>query len=198
MSEEQFFKILLIGDCGVGKSSVMVRFTEDSFTESYISTIGVDFKVRTVETNNKPIKLQIWDTAGQERFRTITRNYYKGAQGILMVYDVTNMQSFENVKNWSKEVENYSDLNLVKFLIGNKCDLEDERAVTKKMGEELGKSLGLRFFESSAKTNDNIEEIFTELAKDIDDKGFNVNPQNKKVKINTTKKGEGGKLMCCH
>ncbi|KAJ3436886.1 ras and ef-hand domain-containing protein [Anaeramoeba flamelloides] len=193
---EQFFKILLIGDCGVGKSCIMVRFTEESFNESYISTIGVDFKVRTVEVNSNPVKLQIWDTAGQERFKSITRNYYKGSQGILMVYDISNMDSFENVKNWSKEVEDYSDLNLSKFLIGNKCDLEDERSVTTEMGEELGKELGIKFFESSAKTNNNIEEIFYELAKDIYDNLNNMKPKKKKKRVDPKKRG-GGKTQCC-
>ncbi|KAJ3447171.1 ras and ef-hand domain-containing protein [Anaeramoeba flamelloides] len=185
INEERYFKILIIGDTGVGKSCVMVRFTEETFNETYISTIGVDFKVRTVEVNNQPVKLQIWDTAGQERFKTITRNYYKGSQGILMVYDVTNSKSFENIKNWSKEVDKFSNNSFCKYLVGNKCDLQEKRRITYGMGEKLANELGIKFFESSAKTNKNIDEIFNSIAIDIDQNLQNTNDNNNKLTIKT-------------
>lgn len=114
-------------DVGVGKSCLLLRFCDDSFTPSFITTIGIDFKIRTVEIEGKRIKLQIWDTAGQERFRTITNAYYRGAMGILLVYDVTDERSFNNVRNWIRNTEQYASEGVNKILIGNKCDMADKR-----------------------------------------------------------------------
>ncbi|CAL5322901.1 unnamed protein product [Camellia sinensis] len=127
---DYLFKLLLIGDSGVGKSCLLLRFADDSYLDSYISTIGVDFKIRTVEQDGKTIKLQIWDTAGQERFRTITSSYYRGAHGIIIVYDITDQESFNNVKQWLNEIDRYASENVNKLLVGNKCDLTDNRAVS--------------------------------------------------------------------
>ena len=120
---DYLFKILLIGDSGVGKSSVLGRFVDKVFTDTYISTIGVDFKIRTLNIDGKAVKLQIWDTAGQERFRTITTSYYRGVHAVILVYDVTDILSFNNISNWLKEVQRYAPDNAIKLLIGNKCDL---------------------------------------------------------------------------
>ena len=125
---DYLFKLVLIGDSSVGKSCLLLRFADDSFTDSYISTIGVDFRFRTVKIEDKTVKLQIWDTAGQERFRTITSAYYRGADGIIMVYDVTRLDSFDHVRDWLNEVNRYANQGLCKkLLIGNKCDRSDRK-----------------------------------------------------------------------
>ncbi|KAJ3349765.1 heme peroxidase [Entophlyctis luteolus] len=126
---DYLFKLLLIGDSGVGKSCLLLRFADDTYTESYISTIGVDFKIRTIELEGKTVKLQIWDTAGQERFRTITSSYYRGAHGIIVVYDVTDQDTFNNVKQWLQEIDRYAVEGVNKLLVGNKSDLKDKKVV---------------------------------------------------------------------
>ena len=126
---DYLFKLLLIGDSGVGKSCLLLRFADDTYTESYISTIGVDFKIRTIELDGKTIKLQIWDTAGQERFRTITSSYYRGAHGIIVVYDCTDQETFNNVKQWLEEIDRYACDNVNKLLVGNKCDLHTKKVI---------------------------------------------------------------------
>ncbi|KAI2617538.1 ras family-domain-containing protein [Hypomontagnella submonticulosa] len=160
-------KLLLIGDSGVGKSCCLLRFSEDSFTPSFITTIGIDFKIRTIELDGKRVKLQIWDTAGQERFRTITTAYYRGAMGILLVYDVTDQRSFENIRTWFANVEQHATEGVNKILIGNKCDWEEKRVVSTEQGEQLAKELGIPFLEVSAKSNINIDKAFYSLAADI-------------------------------
>lgn len=150
---DYLFKLLLIGDSGVGKSCLLLRFADDTYTESYISTIGVDFKIRTIDLDGKTIKLQIWDTAGQERFRTITSSYYRGAHGIIVVYDCTDQESFNNVKQWLEEIDRYACDNVNKLLVGNKSDLHTKKVVdytTAKVRNRLGLMLlgwGLGFLE---------------------------------------------------
>ncbi|KAI5845631.1 ras family-domain-containing protein [Morchella snyderi] len=160
-------KLLLIGDSGVGKSCCLLRFSEDSFTPSFITTIGIDFKIRTIELDGKRVKLQIWDTAGQERFRTITTAYYRGAMGILLVYDVTDERSFDNIRTWFSNVEQHATEGVNKILIGNKCDWEEKRVVSTERGQQLADELGIPFMEVSAKSNINVEKAFFELAADI-------------------------------
>ncbi|XP_075771425.1 uncharacterized protein LOC102458629 isoform X2 [Pelodiscus sinensis] len=126
---DYLFKLLLIGDSGVGKSCLLLRFADDNYTDSYISTIGVDFKIRTIELEGKTIKLQIWDTAGQERFRTITSSYYRGAHGIIIVYDVTDQDSFSNMHLWLEEIGRYASENVNKLIVGNKNDLTCKKVV---------------------------------------------------------------------
>merc|ERR1712051_1100361 len=133
---DYLFKLLLIGDSGMGKSSLLLRFADDTYAESYISTIGVDFKIRTIELDGKTIKLQIWDTAGQERFRTITSSYYRGAHGIIVVYDVTDQESFNNVKQWLHKIDGYGFSNVKKILVRNKSDLSGKRVVSTEKGKE--------------------------------------------------------------
>ncbi|GAK66173.1 rab-type small GTP-binding protein [Moesziomyces antarcticus] len=160
-------KLLLIGDSGVGKSCLLLRFCDDAWTPSFITTIGIDFKIRTIELDGKRIKLQIWDTAGQERFRTITTAYYRGAMGILLVFDVTDQKSFENVRTWHANIEQHASEGVSKILIGNKSDWEEKRAVSMEQGEELAKELGIPYIETSAKSNANVEEAFFNLAREV-------------------------------
>eukprot|EP00741_Cyanophora_paradoxa_P008889 tig00001408_g8605.t1 len=164
---DYLFKLLLIGDSGVGKSCLLLRFADDTYTESYISTIGVDFKIRTIELDGKTIKLQIWDTAGQERFRTITSSYYRGAHGIIIVYDVTDQESFNNVKQWLQEIDRYACEGVSKLLVGNKSDLTTKKVVQYEVAKEFADSLGIPFLETSAKNSTNVEAAFMTMAAEI-------------------------------
>jgi len=164
---DHLIKLLLIGDSGVGKSCLLLRFSDDTFTTSFITTIGIDFKVRTVELDGRRVKLQIWDTAGQERFRTITTAYYRGAMGILLVYDVTDESSFNNIRNWIRNIEQHASDNVNKVLVGNKVDMDAKRVVSTAQGQKLADEYGIKFFETSAKTNQNVEEVFFTIARDI-------------------------------
>lgn len=164
---DYLFKLLLIGDSGVGKSCLLLRFADHTYTESYISTIGVDFKIRTIELDGKTIKLQIWDTAGQERFRTITSSYYRGAHGIIVVYDVTDLESFNNVKQWLNEIERYACENVNKLLVGNKSDLVSKKVVEYETAKEFADKLEIPFLETSAKAATNVEKAFLTMAAEI-------------------------------
>lgn len=166
-SYDFLIKLLLIGDSGVGKSCLLLRFSDDCFTPSFITTIGIDFKIKTIDLDGKRIKLQIWDTAGQERFRTITTAYYRGAMGILLVYDVTDDQSFQNIRNWIRNIEQHAADNVNKILIGNKADMESEKDVDYARGQALAQEYEIKFFETSAKTNQNVVEAFEAIASDI-------------------------------
>lgn len=159
------FKILLIGDSGVGKSSLLVSFISNA-VDDLAPTIGVDFKMKTLTIGGKKLKLTLWDTAGQERFRTLTSSYYRGAQAIILVYDVTKRVTFTNISDvWAKEMELYStNQDCVKMIVGNKVDRESERAVSREEGITLAKELGSLFLECSARTRENVEQCFEELA----------------------------------
>nr|XP_055095437.1 ras-related protein Rab-3D isoform X1 [Symphalangus syndactylus]XP_055095438.1 ras-related protein Rab-3D isoform X1 [Symphalangus syndactylus] len=139
---DYMFKLLLIGNSSVGKTSFLFRYADDSFTPAFVSTVGIDFKVKTVYRHDKRIKLQIWDTAGQERYRTITTAYYRGAMGFLLMYDVANQESFAAVQDWATQIKTYSWDNAQVILVGNKCDLEDERVVPAEDGRRLADDLG--------------------------------------------------------
>ena len=163
---DHIFKVLLIGDSGVGKSCILIRYTDGAFDTNQQSTIGVDFKVKTVDAGmGKRVKLTLWDTAGQERFRTLTSSYYRGAQGIALVYDVTRRDTFEYLPHWLKEVDIYSPnggKDVVKVLVGNKIDCED-RTVTRQEGEAWARKKGMLYLECSAKTSVGISQVFDEM-----------------------------------
>ncbi|KAG0613707.1 hypothetical protein M758_6G123600 [Ceratodon purpureus] len=168
---DHLFKILLVGNSGVGKSSLLLRFTAGKF-DDLSPTIGVDFKVKMVDLQRKRLKLTIWDTAGQERFRTLTSTYYRGAQGIILAYDVTRRATFTDLSDvWLKEVERFStNKDCIKMLIGNKVDLEENsRVVTKKEGIAFARQHGCLFLEASAKTSINVKRCFDELVHKIMD-----------------------------
>ncbi|KAK4808092.1 hypothetical protein QYF61_025089 [Mycteria americana] len=160
---DYMFKILIIGNSSVGKTSFLFRYADDSFTPAFVSTVGIDFKVKTIYRNDKRIKLQIWDTAGQERYRTITTAYYRGAMGFILMYDITNEESFNAVQDWSTQIKTYSWDNAQVLLVGNKCDMEDERVVSSEKGRQLAEHLGFEFFEASAKDNINVKQTFERL-----------------------------------
>ncbi len=164
---EYLFKILLIGNSNVGKSSLFLRFVDEIWKENFVPTIGVDFKIKSIKIDNKIIKLQIWDTAGQERFRSILSSYYKGANGILLLYDITNVNSFKNLSNWLIDIEKNSSKDVKKILIGNKCDLNELRKIPINKGKEFADTYNMKFIETSAKNNVNINECFNILGKEL-------------------------------
>ncbi|KAH9283615.1 Ras-related protein Rab-8B [Echinococcus granulosus] len=153
---DYLFKLLLIGDSGVGKTSLLFQFTEEQFNATFIATIGIDFKIRTIDVEGKKIKLQIWDTAGQERFRTITTAYYRGAMGIMLVYDITQYQSFRNIKQWLTNIDDHANSDVERMLLGNKCDMVSQRQVTKEEAQEFAKNHNIEFLETSAKEGENL------------------------------------------
>ena len=159
-------KILLIGDSQVGKTSLLLKYTEHVFPEEHIATIGVEYKDKFIIKDNYNIRLQIWDTAGQERFHSITKNIYRNANGVLFVYDITNQESFNNIKNWIKDLQNVGN-DIKGVIIGNKLDLEQKRDVSKEDLEEIGKKNQMPFLETSAKQNINVNEGFDLLVNEL-------------------------------
>ena len=161
------FKILTIGESGVGKTCILRRFVENKFLKNHLATIGIDFKTKNLIINNQEIKLKIWDTAGQERFRNITTQYYKGADGIVLVYDVTDEASYEKIKDWMDQiVANTQEGEIGLVLLGNKCDMEP-RAVSEEQGIKMAEDLKISYFETSALNGQGIKEAFEQLTRDI-------------------------------
>lgn len=161
------FKVVVLGSTGVGKSSVLSRYTENKFDDSFCSTIGVDLKIKTVRIHNKVVKLQIWDTAGQERFQSITTSYYRGASAVLCVYDITCNQSFESLNSLLSELYSFNNCQPILYLLANKCDISERREVTEQTGIYYAKKLNAGFFECSAKTNLNVHLTFQTIAEDL-------------------------------
>jgi Ras-related protein Rab-8A len=191
------FKILTIGESGVGKTCIAQRFVKDKFNKNHLATIGVDYFDKKLHINNKDVRLKIWDTAGQERFKTLTAQYYKGADGILLVYDVTDDESYEKIRDWMAQIRlntQKDDIGLV--LLGNKCDLHP-RKVTKEMGDKLGEELKIKYFETSALSGQGINESFEELTRIIMKKR-GVGEGNKVPGgVNLNKKPKEDGCQCC-
>jgi len=160
-------KLLLVGDSGVGKSNFIGRFANNTFTDSHIATIGIDFEIKTIQAASKSVKLQIWDTSGQERFRTITNAYYRGADAMMLMYDVCDRDSFLNMSNWVDEASRYGNENIRKILIGNKSDMEADRKVTSEEGRQMAEKLGIAFLETSAKEATNVEASFESIINEL-------------------------------
>ena len=195
MTEDIVYKILLLGDTSVGKTCFLLRYTDKIFEESHISTIGLDYRLKSMTLKNgKNIKLQIWDTSGQERFRAITKNYYKQANGILLMYDITNEKSFSNIQNWITQIKEETSSNIVLFIIGNKIDLEDQRKITYENGKNLAKQYQYPFFEASSKSAININEIFDNMAENVDEVFSKVVKKSLLIKKNKVYKAKTG---CC-
>ncbi|KAF5181175.1 Ras-related protein rab-2a [Thalictrum thalictroides] len=159
MSYEYLFRLIIIGDSSVGKSCLLLQFTEERFQPFYNNTVGVEFGSKVVPIKARPIKLHIWDTAGQERYRSITKSYYRGAAGALLVYDITRRETFNNLANWLEDAREHTNPNMAITLIGSKCDLSHQRAVSREEGERFAKENGLIFMEASAKTSENVIEV---------------------------------------
>ena len=157
---DYLFKVLLLGDTDVGKSSLILRYTEETFNSKLVNSIGVDFKMKKKEIDGKIIKVQIWDTAGHERFRSITYSYYRGANAIIIVFDITDKKSFLSITEWLKQIEKHAKENVFKFLVGNKSDLAEERKVTFEEAKEYADEHELPYIETSAKEGININELF--------------------------------------
>ncbi|XP_055388903.1 ras-related protein Rab-35 [Condylostylus longicornis] len=195
---DYLFKLLIIGDSGVGKSSLLIRFSDNTFSGSYITTIGVDFKIRTVTIDGLRVKLQIWDTAGQERFRTITSTYYRGTHGVIVVYSVTDGQSFANVRRWLQEIEHNCDV-VNKVLVGNQNDDPARKVVLTEDAQRFAKQMNIELFETSAKENINVEEMFYAITKQVLNHKLQQNAQNALQNNDTVnlRKPKKPKTRCC-
>ena len=190
---DYIFKLVLIGDTCVGKSCILVRFSDDIFDDNYVTTIGVDFRFKTMAIKNKIVKIQIWDTAGQERYRSITTAYYRGAAAIIICCDCTNRESFDNIKNWIEEISKYTDNDsLDKIVFLNKCDLNEERCIKKEEIEQSEKENGIKILEVSAKTGEGIDAGFEYIINKLIDK----NTQKDSNTLNL-QAGIGNKGGCC-
>ena len=194
-------EILLLGDTNVGKTSLLLNYTDNYFVGSHISTVGIDYKFKTVKINDINIKLQIWDTSGQERFRSLAKNYLKNANGIIFVYDITNKKSFDGVKVWMSEAESHG--NYKQIIIGNKCDLEGKREVKKEIVDKFASKKKIEVFETSAKTSTNVAKAFETLAKllvegkSVEELNSIYNKQTIKLTNKSTKNKEIQKKACC-
>ena len=197
MEEEIIYKVLLLGDSSVGKTCFLLRYCDKSFQDVHLSTIGLDYRLKTITLkNNRTVKLQIWDTAGQDRFRAITKNYYKSANGVLLIYDISNLQTYENVKNWISQIREEANPNVIIYLVGNKIDLPKEKRVVKiEAGQKIADEFSLSFKEASAKNGDNVNQIFEELVEQIDEK-FSKLETPKKKKGNQLYTGKKKKKCC--
>lgn len=173
LSKEVRLKFVLVGDSGTGKSSVLRRFVDDTFSPSFMTTIGIDFKVKDLKLKENVVKIQVWDTAGQERFKTITNAYYNGADAILVVYSVTDKDSFNHLSYWIDEVDKRARSDAIVVIVGNKCDETEARCVTKEDAQDYATKRGYGFWETSAKDGSNVNDLFVSVAEGVfKSKGF--------------------------
>ena len=189
------YKIMVLGESKVGKTSLIKRYTKEQFGGVYLTTVGMDFQDKIIEIEDKKIRLQVWDTAGQERFRNVTKSYFQSSHGLLVVYDITDKESFEKINFWIENIKNNAPENAKLILVGNKCDLANERKVTIEDGENKARKYNIKFFESSAKDGTNVNELFFYLANEIYQDEKTKGKDNKKtMQLDSKKKGKKG---CC-
>ena len=193
---DYLFKVLLLGDSDVGKSSLILRYTEETFNSKLVNSIGVDFKMKKKEIDGKVIKVQIWDTAGHERFRAITYSYYRGANAIIIVFDLSDKKSFISITEWLKQIEKHAKENVFKFLVGNKSDLVEERKVTFKEAKDYADEHNLPYIETYAKEGININELFESSIKTFLSNNKNVGGE-KNIKLFNQSTNDSEKNACC-
>ncbi|XP_021522918.2 ras-related protein Rab-26 [Aotus nancymaae] len=192
------FKVMLVGDSGVGKTCLLVRFKDGAFLAgTFISTVGIDFRNKVLDVDGVKVKLQMWDTAGQERFRSVTHAYYRDAHALLLLYDVTNKASFDNIQAWLTEIHEYAQHDVALMLLGNKVDSAHERVVKREDGEKLAKEYGLPFMETSAKTGLNVDLAFTAIAKELKQRSMKA-PSEPRFRLHDYVNREGRRASCCH
>ena len=210
-SYDLLYKIVIIGDTNVGKSNILSRYLTNEFTSNTKSTVGVELGIKFLKIKNTSTKIQIWDTAGQERYQAITSSYFRGSDGCFIVYDITNETSFNNIEKWFDKIHEENDKEIPVIIVGNKCDLENERKIPTEKAKEKAQNLKCAFYETSALKAINIEQIFEELANTIydktggnksdDDIHIEIVNENKGVNINSENNEENGdnnKKGCCN
>ena len=196
-SEQNTFKILTIGEGGVGKTCILRRFVENKFLKSHLATIGIDFRTKIIKVYGRNIKLKIWDTAGQERYRNITNQIFKGADGIVLVYDVNNEVSYAKIKDWIEQItSNVSRDEISLVLLGNKCDIE-ERVISKEKGQEMADELKVKYYETSALAGTGIDEAFEGLTKEILNKKKGENGDGRNISLSSSQKKKKEAKTCC-
>ena len=193
---DYLFKVLLLGDSDVGKSSLILRYTEETFNSKLVNSIGVDFKMKKREIDGKVIKVQIWDTAGHERFRSITYSYYRGANAIIIVFDLSDKKSFISITEWLKQIEKHAKENVFKFLVGNKSDLVEQRKVSYDEAKQYADEHELPYIETSAKEGININELFDSSIKSFLNNSNNFSGE-KNIKLNSQNTNSIEKGICC-
>ena len=201
---DEKIKLMILGDSSVGKSSILRKYCKNEFLDKYITTIGIDFQIKYLTINNKKIKLQVWDTAGQERYRVVTKNYFNTSDGFIIIYDITNRETFTNINNWIEQITTIVGNNVKCVIFGNKNDLNNKRKVETDEGKELAEKFNFKFFETSAKEGNNIEEGFKSITMDILDDISSVKERRNNTSILKTKRGkklnnnkEDNKKSCC-
>ena len=191
------YKLMVLGESKVGKTSLIRKYTKNQFGGVYLTTVGMDFQDKIIDIEDKKIRLQIWDTAGQERFRNVTKSYFQSSDGFVLVYEIIDSQSLENLKFWIEQIKINGKENPNLILVGNKCDLANERKVSNEEGENFAKKYNIKFFEASAKDGTNVNELFFYLGKTIYQDNLSKVKEEKTLKLGSTTGRQKEKKKCC-
>ena len=196
---DEKIKIMLLGDSSVGKTSIIKRYCKNQYSNSFISTIGVDFETKYINIDGKIINIQIWDTAGQERYKILAQSYYKNSDGFVIVYDITSRISYDNIHKWIEQIKEYASEKIKNIIVANKCDLENKRQISKEEGKELAEKYNFKFYETSALNGKNIDKAFDNLAKMIIDSGNLSSSTTRSASMLSKEchKNNKGKKKCC-